>query len=324
MFSQILYVCIYKLLKMIRTGIIGTLKGLDNIIENIISFPDYQLTGFYFNDLLIQNPVLKNTAIKRFSSPEELISVSEVIIITGRPGDFNEIIRNVLKNSRHLLIFPDISLSLNQLESFIKLAEEAGVILFLYHEDLKIRLPEIIKKYFGKPEFLDINRSIAQTDPFPHRNIFEVLYDEIFLVMKLNPLKPRKYFTTSIPYYSSGPNFLNVRIEFENGTSANVTINKFSKIAERKVEIFRHDRMVLIHPETGELYIIRKNQEKTEILYHSRIQKISPMKEGLNQFINYLIAGNFTSDPFKTGISAHSTAIEIIQQLIPVSEKSYI
>jgi hypothetical protein len=309
---------------MIRTGIIGKLKSLENTIENIISFPEYYLTGYFCNDPLFQSPVLKNSNLIKFRSPEELISVSEVIIITDSPGDFNEIIRKVLKSSKHLLIFPDISLSLNQLESFIKLAEEAGVILFLYHEDLKIRLPEIIKKYFGKPEFIDIYRSLGQTDSTPQGNILEILYDEIFLVMKLNPVNPRKYFTASIPYYSSMPNFLNARIEFENGTSANVTINKFSEKTGRKIEIFRHDRMVLIHPETGELNILRKNHEKTEIFKHSRIHRINSKKEGLGQFINYLTAGNFTSDPFKTGISAHNTAIEIIQLLIPVSEKSFI
>ncbi len=309
---------------MIRTGIIGPLKSLENIIENIISFPEYHLTGFFNNDPIIPDTFLKNPGIKQFSSPEELISVSEVIIISDRPGDFQETIQKVLKNSKHLLIFPDTSLSLNQLEIFTKLAEEAGVFLFLYHEDLIIGLPEIIKKYFGKPEYIDIYRSISQSELSSRQNIFEALYEELFMVLKLNPLNPRKFFTTSIPYYSPNPNLLNIRIEFENGTSANVTINKFPEKTERKVEIFRHDRMALICPQRGELNIIRKNHEKTEIFNHSGILKVNSKKEGLSKFLNYIITGNFTSDPYTTGISAHSTAIEIIHQLIPVSEQSYI
>jgi hypothetical protein len=307
---------------MIRTGIIGTLNNLENTIENIRSFPEYFLTGFYTRDHIVHNPCRKSTTVNYFSSPEELISVSEVIIISDRPGDFENIIHKVLKNSKHLLIFPDTSLSYNQLETFIKLAEEAGVFLFLFNEDIKTRLPEIIKKYFGRPEFIDIYRSIDQSVLTSQRSIFETFYKELFLVMKLNPLNPRKYLTTTIPYFSPEPNLLNIRIEFENGTSANVTINKFAGKNERRVEIFRHDRMALIYPETGEIKIIRKDPDKTEVFTHSDGQKIDSQKEGLSLFLNYIISGNFTSDPYDTGIAAHRTAIEIIHQLIPVTEKS--
>jgi hypothetical protein len=307
---------------MIRTGIFGTLNSLENTIENIRSFPEYLLTGFYCNDPLVYNPSHKSTILNRFSCPEDLISVSEVIIIADRPGDFENIIHKVLKNSKHLLIFPDTSLSYNQLETFIKLAEEAGVFLFLFHEDIKTRLPEIIKKYFGRPEFIDIYRSIDQSVLTSQRSIFETFYEELFLVMKLNPLNPRKFLTTSIPYFSPEPNLLNIRIEFENGTSANVTINKFAEKTERRVEIFRHDRMAVIDSETGEIKIIGKDPDKTEIFTHSDNQKLNSQKEGLFLFLNYILSGNFTSDPYETGIAAHRSAIEIIHQMIPVSEKS--
>jgi len=307
---------------MIRTGIIGSLESLENTIENIRSFPEYLLTGFYTIDPIIQNPFGKGINLNHFSSPDELISVSEVIIISDHPGDFEEIILKVLKNSKHLLIFPDTSLSFDQLETFLKLSEEAGVFLFLYHEDLKVRLPEIIKKYFGRPEFIDIYTSVDQSVLTSPVSVFEAFYKELFVVMKLNPLNPRKYFTTSIPYFSLEPNLLNTRIEFENGTSANVTINKFSGKNDRRIEIYRHDRMALIHPETGEVKIIRKNPDKTEFFTLSDGQNINLQKEGLSLFRNYIISGNFTSDRYETGIEAHRTAIEIIHQLLPVNEKT--
>ena len=307
---------------MIRTGIIGSLESLENTMENIRSFPEYLLTGFYTTDPAVHNHLPEYENLIQFTSPDELISVSEVIIISDRPGDSEDIILKVLKNSKHLLIFTDTSLSFKQLEAFIKLSEEAGVFLFLYHEDLRIRLPEIIGKYFKRPEFIDVYTSIDHSVLTSPGNIFEAFYKELFVVMKLNPLNPRKYFSTSIPYFSAKPNLLNTRIEFENGTSANVTINKFAGKNERRIEIFRHDRMVLINPETGEVKCNRKNPDKTEFFTLAKGQNINLQKEGLSLFRNYIKSGNFTSDRYDTGIAAHRTAIEIIHQFVPVIEKS--
>ena len=320
MFQQMGYVCINILSKMVRTGVIGTTQKLLDTIKNISLIPEYNLTGSYSLAPISDNYKIRNPLLKAFDEPEDLISNSDIIIISDHPGNCEDLIQSILKKSKHVLIFPDTSLTSFQLEKFVKLADEAGVFLFLYHEDLKNRIPKLIKNNFGKPEFIDIYRYLDLNDT---DNIVEIFYEEIFLVMKLNPVNPRKHFTTSIPYYSNDPHLLNARIEFENGTSANITINKFEGKNKSRIDIFRQNSMASVHPETGAIKIIRKNPQKAEILANSDIQKINSQKEGLLIFLTYLLSGNYSSDNCENGISAHRIASEIILQLIPYAENTY-
>ncbi len=306
-------------MKMIRTGIIGTSTNLKIIQKIIHAVPDYLITGFYCHDPVVPFSSDRNYELRQFNKSDELISVSEAIIIFDQPGEYKDLILNVLKNSKHLLIFPDTSLSMSHLLTFIKLAEEAGVFLYLYHKDFNWQVYDILANKFGRPEFIDVYKCSKPSLNSNNQSIYEALYKEIFLVMKLNPVNPRKYIATSIPYCTIEPHLVNVRIEFENGTTANVTINKYPGENKNKFEIFRYGRIASIHFETGELIIMNGD---TELIRYSQKPDYNPINDGLVLFLKHVKSGNYTSDPFETGIAAHKTAIDIVHQLIPLPERS--
>jgi hypothetical protein len=317
------YVCNYKQDIMIRTGIIGPAKNLINTIKKISSDNEYTISGLFTYDSVLDIYPAIDISSRFFINPEELISGSDVIIIPGQAGEYEELIQKALKKSRHLFISPDTSLSLFQLETFIKLSEEAGVVLFLYHKDLNNLVPNLLKHHFGKPEFIDIYRSVKNSGPDPRKNIMDVFYEEIFMVMQINPVNTRKYFTTSIPYFSNKPSLLNVRIEFENGTSANVTINKFHGENKNRLEIFRHNSIASVYQETNEIKIIQKNPDKNLIIPDICPVNYNSFETGLRIFKNFISSGDYKSDKTENGVSAHRIAAEIIHQLVPSSEKVY-
>jgi hypothetical protein len=304
---------------MIPAGIIGTNNKPASITLSINSIPDLFLTGYYSENTGPDFHHRTDLPVKRFNDPNRLIQISDAIIFNDHPGEYRDLIHHVLKNSKHVLIFTDITLSISHLHSLIKLADEAGVLLFLYHREMNTQMQEIILNHIGRPEFIDNYICLDQSSADRRKNIFEALYRELFVLMKINPVNARKYFINAIPYFSSDPHFVNVRIEFENGASANVTINKYSGQNKSRLEIFRYDKKALINHETGEILISVKNKD---MVHYPGKRKHDSSREGLEIFINYLKTGNSSADPFETGILAHKIAMEIIQQLIPVPEKS--
>jgi len=304
---------------MIQAGIIGTLNGLETTIKSISSLSEYILTGYYTDDQELHKKDRNLLKLKRYFKPYELINRSDAIIIADQPGEYEDLISEILKNSKHILIFTDKSLSISQINSFIKLAEEAGVFMFFHHDKYDHQWQDIILKHFGKPEYIDDYICLDQSSQNCKENVYNAFYSELFIVMRINPVNPRKFFTTTIPFYSADPHFLNARIEFENGTSANVTINKYTDGNKSRLDIFRHDMKATIDPETSEIKISRDN---SEIMYSPGKKIIDTRKAGLSLFLKYLLSGNYTSDLFETGIAAHRAAIEIINQLLPVPENS--
>ena len=298
---------------MIRAGVFGSGELLENALEILRNHSGFLITGYHSGASVVK----KHTVIRQYTLPEELISVSEALIITNNPGDFNEVIPIILKNSRHLLIFPDYSLSFYLLENMIKLADEAGVILYLHQDGVKEWMKEIVFEYCAKPEFIEVYCYIDKHHIVPGVGIFGTLYKAISAVMKLNPVNPRKFYTNLVPYCSPDPLMTNVRLEFENGTSSNITVNGFSERSDILIEVFRNDCEAIIDPLTPEIRIINKNPNSTCIFNQHPPGKNNLYYDGLDQFALRIISPALNNDPFESGVIAHKTATSIIHQFIP-------
>ena len=298
---------------MIRAGIFGSGTTLENALEVFRQHNNILVTGYHSGSSFIEN----HNSIPQYFMPEELISVSEVIIISNNPGDFHEIIPLVLKNSRHLLIFPDYTLSFYHLDNMLKLAEEAGVIFYLHQDGIKEWMRDIVQKYCGKPEYIEVYCHIDKHHLIPGTNIFDTLYKAISVVMKLNPVNLRKFHTNLVPYCSPDPLMTNARLEFENGSSANITVNGFFERSDIRIEVFRNDCEVIIDPLTPEIRVISKNPNSTRIFNKPPDRIINTFNEGIEGFALRLFTPSLNNDPFESGIIAHKTATKVIHQFIP-------
>jgi hypothetical protein len=303
---------------MIRAGIFGSGLTLENALEEIRQHKGFLITGYHSGNSIIT----KNKSIPQFHLPEELISVSEAVIITNNPGDFAEVIPLILKSSRHLLIYPDYSLSFFQLESLLKLAEEAGVILYMHQNGIQEWMRDLVQKYCGKPEFIEVYSYLDKHRIVPGQNIFDSAYKAISLAIKLNPVNIRKYYSCVVPYYSPNQHLVNVRLEFENGTSANITVNGFFQRNDIRVETFRSDSEVIIDPLTQEVRIITKNPNSTRVFNKPPERDTDHFTEGLDGFALRIFSPGLNNDPFESGIIAHNTATKIIHQFIPYSVRT--
>ena len=303
---------------MIRAGVFGTGENLENALDIIRNHSGFLLTGYHSGGSIIK----KHQFIKHFTLPEDLISVSEALIITNNPGDFHEVIPIILKNSRHLLIFPDYSLSFYFLENLIKLAEEAGVILYLHQDGVKEWMKDLVHKYCAKPEFIEVYSYIDKHRIVPGVGIFNTLYNAISAVMKLNPVNPKKFYTNLVPYSSPDPLMTNVRLEFENGTSSNITVNGFLERSDIRIEVFRNDCEAIIDPLTPEIRIINKNPNSTRIFNKNPASQNNVIYEGLDGFALRIFSPQLNSDPFESGVIAHKIATKIIHQFIPYPIRS--
>lgn len=304
---------------MIRAGVFGSGLILENAVEVLRQHSGFLITGYHSGG----NGTQKHKVIAKYHHPQELIDVSEALIITNNPGDFQDIIPMILKNSRHLLIFPDYTLSFYQLENMLKLAEEAGVVFYLHQDGIKEWMKDLSHEYCGKPEFIEVHSYINKHLIEQETNIFDTLYKAVSGVIKLNPVNVRRFYTNLVPYCSPDPLLTSVRIEFENGTSANVTVNGFFERNETRMEVFRSDRELIIDPLKPEIRVISKNPNSTRIFNKPPGRHCDLFTEGLDSFALRLFSPALNNDPFLSGISAHKIATKIIHQFIPYPVRSY-
>ena len=250
-----------KCLIMIRTALTGSERFLRHYSEIIRSHSEFTLTAVHCNEYQPGIHFNYSSCGSCNQTYDQLFEKSDALIVTDKAGDKMELISRFLKNSRHVLILPDITLSAYQLKKLTKIADEAGVILNLHYNTLSSEIKERIKEYIQRPEYIFMKLQVTDLQNDRNKTIFDVLYRYIYLVFELNPVNPVKYHVTGVPVCSSEPRILDVNILFENGASAHINISSCYKEEYEKLEIFGHNRMVSMEPTKKEFLMIQSHPD---------------------------------------------------------------
>ena len=176
-----------------------------------------------------------------------LENVDAVSIAVPTPLHF-EVAKDVLLRSKHLLLEKPISETLSQAEKLIKIAKGKDIVFQIGH--IERFNPAIIASLplIRNPLFIESHR----LSPFNKRGVeIPVIYDlmvhDIDIVISSVRSKIKRIEAVGVPVLSKEFDIANARIEFENGTIANLTTSRVSKEKMRKIRFFQTDSYISIN-----------------------------------------------------------------------------
>ncbi len=312
---------------MIKVGIFSSAGGFDSIISSIRIRPDCFLCGVYININAGEIFRQQKLSALRFTNPDHLTDISDVLIFADNAYFNVESIRKALKKSKHVFLFPDTRVSFYQLEELNKLAEEAGVVFSIWQPAPNAALKKLLGGQYREPFFMSINRSLHREQTLAGRTIIDSLYEEVLFALSLNKQNINKFYTTTVPWCSPGPSFIHVRIEFVNGSTVNLSLNNYTLKNERYTEIFSGDKMIEMKSGNSEINVLQKNPNETKTFSVNRgFDREADSDEGIKHFLESAINGRGHSpSAFGSGIEDHLSATRIIHKIIPfpVNEMEY-
>jgi predicted dehydrogenase len=308
---------------MIRISLIGSLNSIEKYLIDIYNSGLCLIVGIFCEPKGNKVSSLSDHPARLFNTPQELFEISDGVIFTDPETQHFELIQEALKCSRHVFLFPDIRLSFVKLEKLYKLSEEAGVLLYIRHKIVQPKLRSILDNHCVNPEYIDIYRYLKHGKLEPGKSILESLYNEIIFILAINTASVRRFYSSSVPYFSPDPYFINVRIEFENTSAANLTVNGYTDINSRLTEIFSRDKMILIDNFRSGIKIIRTNPNET---FHFDIPADPNHEKGIISemldFIKKIANNDYKLKTFSTGVINQKIAAEILHHIIPQLEKT--
>jgi hypothetical protein len=300
---------------MIRTAIAGNNKSLLQYFDIIRSTHNFLITGILCPDLSAFKSPLQSSFSAPLKTSEELIEVSDAIIITGQASYFFDTMVKFLKRSRHVFILPDSGMPLQKIKKLTKIAEEAGVIVYFHHTTIDQTIKQKISEFIPKPEFVSITSHFNKTNNNDY--LLDILINNVSLLFELIPHSPRRIQTSTVPLNSTNPELLNIRIEFETGTIANLTISSFSAEESVRTEIFSHKKMVILDMSKCNLTFIDKETCADYIIKSEEFRSFPIRDEMFVNFSKIINKEILKGIRFSTGIAAHHTAAGIIDQIFP-------
>lgn len=178
--------------------------------------PEVSVAGVYFS-----GNVSVPKDFTEFFSPIELMEMSDAILIMSDKSISSELIRLILRKSKHIYLKTIPNLNIRELKELIDLEKEAGIVNFIYNPfDFVPHFDPFVNKY-EKPLLINLRTCFESMSIKPANEM-------LLLVTAINRVVQTNYKKTEVFGLkdSEGQLVVNIRVEYENSSVVNLTVSK--------------------------------------------------------------------------------------------------
>ncbi len=232
---------------MLKTGLIGV-GYLGKIhLKILLETKEFDLAGFYDIDKETSINISKQYNLKSYPSAEALMDDCEAVIIVTPTNTHFTIASAVIKKGKHVFLEKPITPTIDEAKLLMQLEKEAGVKIQIGH--VERFNPAFISAipFIKKPQFIEIHR-LAQYNPrgTDVSATLDLMTHDLDLLLKIVGSNIKNIQAFGSKTISETVDFVNTRIEFENGCLANLAANRMSTNNIRNIKIYQEGSIVNI------------------------------------------------------------------------------
>jgi predicted dehydrogenase len=318
---------------MLKVGLIGV-GYLGKIhLRILLETNVFHLVGFYDIDKETSSIISKQYNVKAYSSGSELMDDCEALIIVTPSNTHFQIASEAIKKGKHVFLEKPITPTVEEAKLLMGLQKEAGVKIQVGH--VERFNPAFVSgiPFIKDPQYIEIHR-LAQYNPrgTDVSVTLDLMIHDLDLLLKIvgSNIKTIQAFGTKT--ISETVDFVNARIEFENGTIANLTSNRMSLNNMRNIRVYQPNGIVNIDLLNKVTEIIEvknasknsknlvvlsgtKSPDKELVFQHPIILPTNAIKEELLAFHNSIITGSKPVVTIEDAIGVLSLAYSIDEKI---------
>jgi predicted dehydrogenase len=281
----------------------------------------YELTGIYDHQQNEAHAIGKEFNILVFDSLQKIIEASDALDILTPVGMHYKYASQALMHSRHVLLSGIISEDIREARQLNDLAIEAQVNLKVLQED-KLH-PEVkkIKRLSKRPVYIELNRFQNKVLSISNDSlIFGALLNDLELLTYITGSNIRKVTANATQLFNDFVDFVNVRLEFENGCTCNINCGNFENGQNSNMRIFQKSECIRLDLETYQITKLIKTDlgELAEVPYPaSRIKQEDLLAEELAEFAEAVHNRKRTTQDVYQAYQSLKVAHQIIEKFHP-------
>lgn len=216
-------------------------------IKCIKQIDRYELVGFYDPDAATAKAVEEELGVHCFASIEALIDAVEVVDIVTPTVQHFECASKALQRRRHVFIEKPIVATPDEASQLMKLADEAGVKVQVGHVERFNPAFIAAEPFIKAPKFVEAHR-LALFNPrgTDVPVVLDLMVHDLDILFTIINSPVSRVSACGVAIVSPTPDITNARIEFENGSVANLTASRISLKNMRKTRIFQNDAYITV------------------------------------------------------------------------------
>ena len=250
--------------------------------------------------------VASEYTVKVFPSFNELIQHSDVVDIVT-PGETHfDLAKECLQHNKSVFIEKPVTKTVEQARQLKQMADAKKLLIQVGHVERFNPAFVSAKKYIHTPLFIEVHRLALYNPRGTDVSVtLDLMIHDLDLILNINPHPVKNIYANGIEIVSPSTDIANVRLEFANGSVANITSSRLSLKNMRKFRVFQKDAYISLDLLEKKLEIVHIKEvdeqtpedalifspgnhlpdkeiviEKPEIVFHNAI------KEELKSFFN--------------------------------------
>ena len=228
---------------MIQIGIAGANELSKKHIEKILEIKDFRLVGFYDHDEQSSEYISNTFGLKKFDSYADLLANTQAIDILSPVGTHYKYALKAIESCRHVFVDKVLSENLDEAKELANLAYEANIQLHVSRYDRFHPNFQLLKKLLNNPLYIESSKFDQHVINFsPEDLVFDLLLNELELVLNIVKANVLKVRTTAACMHSDTVDFINVRLEFDNGCVYNMVGGSFKSEQRNKIRFFQKNK----------------------------------------------------------------------------------
>lgn len=317
---------------MLKAGVLGA-GHLGKIHLRLLNESEkYQLVGFYDTDAATSKLVADEFGYKNFSTMEELIAASDMIVVATPTSTHFECAKKVIESGKHIFIEKPIAQSVEEAEKIRELVRIHKVRGQVGQVERYNPAFVAIQDKINNPMFIETHR-LAEFNPrgTDVSVVLDLMIHDIDIILSVVKSKVKSVRSSGVSVLSDTPDIANARIEFENGCVANLTSSRISLKNMRKARFFQRDAYISVDflekkselvrmkdaPENpDEFAMILTNAEgvKKQIYFENpKVVANNAIKDELESFADAIQADTTPQVPLLEGTEALRVAMMTIE-----------
>ena len=221
---------------------------------------------------------------------KEIVDDVDAVSIVTPTVNHYEIARYFIERNKHVLIEKPMTQTVSEAKKLINLSKKHKKTIQIGHLE---RFNPVIRKVSSlikNPLFIEVHR-LAQFNPRSTdvNVVYDLMIHDIDITTSLVPSKIKKISSFGKSIITNKIDIANARLEFFNGTIANLTASRISQKSERKIRIFEKDKYLSLDFLQSKLKIVEKVKKKSSKLFKTleyNYKKTDALNDEIIDFIN--------------------------------------
>jgi predicted dehydrogenase len=246
-------------MSVLRTAVVGV-GYLGNFhAQKYAAIPDSELVGVVDNDPVRVAEIAAALGVQAYSDHRELIGKVDAVSVVVPTQHHHAVARDFLAAGVHVLIEKPITVTIEEADDLIALADKNGLVFQVGHLERFNPVLVALGGVIQEPLFIESVR-IA---PFKPRGtdvnvVLDLMIHDIEIIQHIIKSPVERIDAIGAPVFTGEEDIANARILFRNGCVANVTASRISLKSERKMRIFQRNAYIILDFQNRKVLLAQK------------------------------------------------------------------